>query len=404
MANSTETAMPSYALTDLLLALMQHSPEGAAIAVDAGQTSEARNKIEGFLTKVQRISATGTFAWRPATEEITASRQVYDIFDLDPTLPLTLELVATRVHPEDTALFHEKVEQARSAVSDVDFEPRLRTPEGSVKYLHVVAHGIRDQADQLKYIGAVHDVTSSHLPAIGEARAALTHVARLTTLGILTPSIARAVTQPLAGVMINASTCLRTLTSDPPRLDRARAAAQRTLRDAERAHDLVKRLRALIAKQDVTSEALDLNDVVREALALLSSELQKRWVVPLTEYAGDLPRVRGDRVQLRQVVLDLLASFSEVMSDIEDRPRHLRVRTELQDGAQVCVSVRDAGVIHDPSDKQRPFEASHTTESTGMTSVVSRIIVDRHHGRLWTTPNNGSGATLSFSIPAEASA
>jgi signal transduction histidine kinase len=204
--------------------------------------------------------------------------------------------------------------------------------------------------------------------------------------------------------MINASTCLRTLTSDPPRLDRARAAAQRTLRDAERAHDLVKRLRALIAKQDVTSEALDLNDVVREALALLSSELQKRWVVPLTEYAGDLPRVRGDRVQLRQVVLDLLASFSEVMSDIEDRPRHLRVRTELQDGAQVCVSVRDAGVIHDPSDKQRPFEASHTTESTGMTSVVSRIIVDRHHGRLWTTPNNGSGATLSFSIPAEASA
>src|SRR5271155_4999468 len=141
-----------------------------------------------------------------------------------------------------------------------------------------MAHGISDQASQLEYIGAVHDVTSRRLSeeALGQARAALTHMARLTTLGILAPSIAHELTQPLAAIMINANTCLRTLATDPPNLDGARAAAQRVLRDVERAHDLITRLRMLVVKKEVTSESLDLNDAIREAVILLSSELQKR--------------------------------------------------------------------------------------------------------------------------------
>jgi hypothetical protein len=178
--------------TRFLLALIQHFPHVAAIAVDRAQSSEACNGLETFLARVQRIIATGSFFWRATTAEITASEQVYHIRDLDPALPLTLELIASRVHPDELPLFHERIEQALSAVSDVDFEPRSRIPDGSVKYSHVMAHGIRDQAGQLEYIGAVHDVTSRRLSeeALDQARAALTHMARLTTLGILAPSIA----------------------------------------------------------------------------------------------------------------------------------------------------------------------------------------------------------------------
>jgi len=302
-------------------------------------------------------------------------------------------------------VFYEKIEQARSAISDVDFEPRLRLPDGSVKYLRVIAHGIRDQAGQLEYIGAVHDLTSRRLSeeALGQANAALTHMARLTTLGILAPSIAHEVTQPLAGIMTNANTCLRTLATDPPRLDGARAAARRALRDVERAHDLITRLRILAAKKEVTSESLDLNDAIGEAVALLSSELQKHRVVLRTEFAGDLPRVRGDRVQLQQVVLNLLANSSEAMSDVEDRPRHLLIRTERHEGAKVCVAVRDAGMGFHPRDAERLFEALYTTKSNGMGIglFISRTIVERHRGRLWAEPNEGHGATFSFSIPHE---
>jgi signal transduction histidine kinase len=403
MASSTKAAMPSYALTPHLLALMPHFLNVAAIA--RAQSSEACKRIETFLAKVQRISATGSFSWRAATAEITASEQVYRILDLDPALPLTLELIATRVHPDDLPLFHERIEQARGAVGDFDFEPRLRIPDGSVKYLRVMAHGMTDQAGKLEYIGAVHDVTSRRLSeeALDQARAAVTHMARLATLEILAPSIAHEVTQPLAGIMTNANTCLRALAVDPPNLDAARAAARRALRDVERAHDLITRLRMLVAKKEVTFESLDLNDAVRGAVALLSSELQKHRVVLRTEFAGDLPRVRGDRVQLQQVVLNLLANSSQAMSDVEDRPRHLLIRTERQDGAQVCVAVRDAGMGFHPRDSERLFQPLYTTKSYGMGIglFISRTIVERHRGRLWAAPNDGSGATFSFSIPAE---
>jgi len=252
----------------------------------------------------------------------------------------------------------------------------------------------------------VHDITSRRLSeeALGQARAALTQMARLTTLGILAPAIAHEITQPLAGIMTNANTCLRTLAANPPGLDVARAAARRALRDVQRAHDLITRLRRLLAKKEVTSELLDLNEAIREAVALLSSELQKHRVVLRTEFAGDLPRVRGDRVQLQQVVLNLLANASEAMRDVEDRPRDLLIRTGRHDGAQVCVTVRDVGMGFHPRDAERLFEPLYTTKSNGMgiSLFISRTIVERHDGRLWAAPNDGSGATFSFSIPADA--
>jgi signal transduction histidine kinase len=159
----------------------------------------------------------------------------------------------------------------------------------------------------------------------------------------------------------------------------------------------------LIGKKEVMSDSLDLNEAIREAVALLSSELQKHRVVLRTEFACDLPHVRGDRVQLQQVVLNLLANSSEAMREIEDRPRQLLIRTERHEGAQVRVTVRDAGLGFHPRDAERLFEALYTTKSNGMGIglFVSRTIVERHRGRLWAEPNESHGATFSFSIPHE---
>jgi signal transduction histidine kinase len=402
---STKAATPSDALSRFLLALVQHFPHGGSIAIPRAQNNEAYPRIEAFLAKVQRISATGSFFWGAATAEIIASEQVYHIFDLDLAVPVTLELMAARVHPDDLPLFHERIEQARIAVSDVDFEFRLRITDGSIRYLHFMAHGMRDQAGQPEYIGTVHDVSSRRLSeeAQGRAHAALTHMARLTALGVLAPSIANEVCQPLAGIMANANTCLRSLARDPPSLESAGAAARRALRDVERAHDLITRLRMLVAKKDVAFESLDLNDAIRETVALFSSELQKHRVAVRTGIASNLPPVRGDRLQLQQVILNLLANSTEAMSDVEARPRHLLIRTEQHDGAQVRVTIQDTGIGFPPADGERLFEAFYTTKRTGMGMglFISRAIIENHRGRLWAESNRGYGATFSFSIPRE---
>ena len=165
---------------------------------------------------------------------------------------MTLELIGTRVHPEDMPLLHDMIERARSDGSDFEYEHRLLMPDHSVKYLHLVAHATRDQDGQLEYIGAVQDVTQRRLSeeALGKARSELAHVARVTSLGALTASIAHEVNQPLSGIITNASTCLRMLAADPPNVDGARETARRTIRDGNRASDVITRLRALFSKKD----------------------------------------------------------------------------------------------------------------------------------------------------------
>jgi signal transduction histidine kinase len=191
------------------------------------------------------------------------------------------------------------------------------------------------------------------------------------------------------------------LATDPPNVDGARETARRTIRDGNRASEVVTRLRALFSKKDVTTESVDLNDATREVIALSSSELQRSRVTLRHEFADDLPTVTGDRVQLQQVILNLLRNASDAMSGVEDRPRQLLVRTEREDGDRVRVTVRDAGVGVDCQSMDNLFDAFYTTKSGGMGIglSLSRSIVERHHGRLWAEPNDGPGATFSFSIP-----
>ncbi len=312
------------------------------------RTEDALKRSEAFLAEGQRLSRMGCCCWRVETDEFTWSEELHRIFGFERDVPVTLDLIGTRVHPEDIPLLNDMVERARGAVRDFEYEYRLLMPDCSVKYLHMIAHGIRDNDGRLEYVGAVQDVTQRKISeeALAKARSELAHVASVTSLATLTASIAHEVNQPLSGIVTNAGTCLRMLTLDPPNVDGARETARRTIRDGNRASD-------------------------------------------------------GDRVQLQQVILNLLRNASDAMNTVHDRPRELLIRTERDEGDRVLLSVKDAGVGFDPQTADRLFETFYTTKIDGMGVglYVSRSIIESHQGRLWATLNNGPGATFSFFIP-----
>jgi signal transduction histidine kinase len=384
-------------------ALIERFSHIASIAIERTRSEEALKRSETFLAGAQHLSSTGSYSWRVATDEMSWSEETYRIFELDQAVPLTLELIIDRVHPEDAPALEELIERSRRDGDDEQFEFRLLMPDRSVKYLRVVARSNRDERGHLEYVGAIQDLTERRLSeeALGKARSELARVARVTSLGALTASIAHEVNQPLAGIITNASTCLRMLAADPPNVVGARETARRTIRDGHRASEVITRLRALFAKKDPTAESVDLNEATREVITLSLSELRRNRVVLRTELAGDLPPVTGDRVQLQQVILNLLLNASDAMSGVDDRPREMVIRTARDDGDGVRLAVRDAGVGIDAQAVDKLFDAFYTTKRDGMGIglSVSRSIIDGHQGRLWAEPNDGAGATFSFALP-----
>ena len=238
--------------------------------------------------------------------------------------------------------------------------------------------------------------------ALAKARSELAHVARVTSLGALTASIAHEINQPLSGILTNAGTSLRLLADDAPDPERLRETTMRTIRDARRAADVVTRLRALFANKPSVREPLDLNEVAREVVTLLLHELRRGSIVLQQDLDEALPPVTGDRVQLQQVVLNLLMNGADALSGVGDRPRLLCIATQAEANGCVRLSVRDNGAGLDPQAATRLFEPFNTTKATGMGLGLSicRSIVESHHGRLWAEPNDGPGTTFSFSIPA----
>ena len=247
------------------------------------------------------------------------------------------------------------------------------------------------------------DVTERRLAedALNETRSELAHMARVTTLSTLTASIAHEVNQPLSGIVTNASTCLRMLDADPPNLEGARETARRTIRDSNRASEVITRLRALFSKKSAPFEPFDLNEAANEVIALSVGELQRNRVMAQTDLAGELPFVLGDRIQIQQVILNLIRNASDAMSAVDDRPRELLVKTERDESGAVRLSVKDTGTGIGPEIDEKLFEAFHTTKGDGMGIglSVSRSIMESHQGHLWAIRNEGQGATFIFSIP-----
>ena len=379
---------------------------GTSTDIDDRKRAEERlRRSEAFLSEGEQLSQIGSFSWRVATDEITWSEQLYRIYEFEIGVPVTPELIRSRVHPEDVSLIEKMkmVDQSSGAVLEFEWRWRLLMPDHRIKYLHAVARATRGQEDQIEYIAAVQDVTQRIISdqALSQARSELARVSRVKMLAVLTASIAHELNQPLSGIITNASTCLRMLGSEPPNVDGARETARRTIRDGNRAANVITRLRALFANKQTASDSVDLNEATREVIVLSASELQKNRVLLKTELADNLPPVTGDRVQLQQVILNLIRNGSDAMNGIDTRPRQIVITTALDEDDRVRLSVKDSGVGFDHANADKLFEAFYTTkpEGMGIGLSVSRSIIDSHQGHLWASQNDGPGATFAFSIP-----
>ena len=367
------------------------------------QAEEALRRSEAFLAEAQRISATGSFSWRLDTGEIIFSEELYRIFELDENPALTFAQIGMRAHPDDVPLLSRFIDRAQGRGDDLEYEMRLRMPDGRIKYIRTFGNVIHHADGRRECLGAIQDVTQRHLSdeALDKARSELAHVSRSMSLGALTASIAHEVNQPLSGIVTNASTCVRLLTADPPNVGGALETARRTIRDGNRAADVIARLRALFGKKPVAIETVDLNDAAREVISLLASDLQRGQTIVRMDLGDDSLLVTGDRVQLQQVILNLVRNASDAMSGVEGRPRHLLIRTERDDRDHVRLTVQDVGMGLDAVGVDRLFDAFYTTktDSMGIGLSVSRTIIEAHGGRLWAVSNEGPGATFAFSIP-----
>jgi PAS domain S-box-containing protein len=309
------------------------------------------------------------------------------------------------VHPDDRERASNSFWEGIRSGNGFSIETRsLRARDGVYRWHLNQAVVLRDADGRvLKFVGTTTDIDDQKRAeeTLNELRSELAHMARVTSLGALSASIAHEVNQPLGGIVTNAGTCLRKLSADRPDIDGAREAARRVIRDSNRASEVIDRLRALFSKKEATVESVDLNDAAREVVALCSEELQRNRVILRQEFAADIPRITGDRVQLQQVILNLLRNASDAMSGVDDRPRALVIRTDRGEGDCVRLTVQDTGVGITHQEMERLFDAFYTTKSDGMGMglSVSRSIIENHSGRLWASPNDGPGATFSFSIP-----
>ena len=276
-------------------------------------------------------------------------------------------------------------------------------PTGTVKHVRTTGRAVH--TGNLDFVGTVRDITERVRAeeTLRRAQGDLAHVARVATLNAMTASIGHEVSQPLSGILTNANTCVRMLAADPPNLAGAAETARRTIRDANRAAEVIRRLRAMFSTKAPTLEVADLNEVAREVIALSTGELQRSGAVMQTDFADDLPEVMVDRVQLQQVILNLLLNGADAMAGVVDRPKTLIIRTGLRDDGGVRLAVQDAGVGVDPQGVEKLFEAFHTTkpQGLGVGLSISRSIIENHNGRLWAEANEGPGATFAFYIPGD---
>jgi signal transduction histidine kinase/HAMP domain-containing protein len=362
---------------------------------------------EAYLEEAQRLSHTGSFGWNVSTGELVWSDETFRIFEYSRTAKPSIELVLERTHPEDLASVRQLIDLVSRGGMAWDLEHRLLMPDGSVRYVRAVAHPVTDSSGQLEFVGAVLDVTAGKQAeeVLRQAQATLAHVTRVTTLGEMAASIAHEVNQPIAAAITNSNTCLRWLTREPPDLEEARDAASRIVKDARRAADIISRIRFLFQKGASQQEAVDVNEVIREMIVLLRNEADRYSVSIRTDLVRDLPEVMADRVQLQQVLMNLMHNGIEAIKDTNSAGE-LRITSERVDDGHLLISVSDTGVGLAPQQTDQIFEAFYTTkpEGTGMGLAISRSIIESHGGRLWATANSGPGAAFHFTLPTQVEA
>jgi signal transduction histidine kinase len=398
-----ENSLTSHVFTPARIAVLKLLASQAAISLENARLYSELQHAEAYLAEAQRLSHTGSFGWHVSSGEIFWTKETFQIFGFDEATRPTLETIIGRTHPVDVELVQRLIDRALRDGKDWDLEHRLLMPDGSVKYLHVVAHAVRAESGELEFLGAVMDVTASKLSheALNKAQSELAHVTRVMTLGELAASIAHEVNQPLAAIVTNGEASLRWLTHSPPEIDEVSSGLYRMIGDARRAGDVIDRIRTLSKNVEPERVRLDLNNVIDQVVKLVQSEVVGHRVSLRLDLAADLPPVRGDRVQLQQVIINILINGIQAMAAVDERPRELLIRSHQTADNQALVTVQDTGVGIDEENADRLFDAFFTTKPNGMglgLSICSSIIA-AHGGRLWASRNVGPGASFQFTLP-----
>src|SRR5277367_5008188 len=379
-----ENNLTPFAFTPDRVTVLQLLASQAAISLENAGLYSDLQRSEAFLAQGQSISQTGSFGWNVIDGEIYWSGEIYNILEYEPTTCATLDLVLQRIHPGDREFVQHTLERAAKGKADFDIEPRLLMPDGRVKHVHIIARAV--SGSDLDFMGAVRDISERTRAeeALRQAQDDLARINRATTMGELAASLAHELSQPISGTMTNADACLLKLGRDKPDLEEVHATVTRIVRDAQRAADIIGRIRSVFAKGALIRELVDVNEINRETVALLRDEAVRYNISVRTDLAADLPQIVGDRVQLQQVVMNLIVNSIEAMKNV-DGIREMVVSSGKTENGAILVSVSDTGIGFPPQLAEQIFDPFFTTKpnGTGMGLRISRSIIESHSGRLW---------------------
>jgi PAS domain S-box-containing protein len=367
---------------------------------------ESLRRSESYLAQAQRLAHIGSWAWEiPSRNALYISEEWYRIHGLDPKdgMP-SWEQRLQRVDPEDRARFQATIDRAIADKTDYDVEFRTLPAHGPGKYIHSVGRPILSSSGELvQFVGVSMDVTDSkeaeqEHERLRQELANLAHLNRVSTMGELTASLAHEIKQPIGAAVTNADACVRLLDRDQPDVPEAREAALEMVKDARRAADIIDRVRSLYQKGSSERETIEVNEVIGEMVVMLQNEANRHSVTIRADLGEGLPTVMADRVQLQQVLLNLMLNGIEA---IRDTSGELSIKSQLGDDGQLLISVTDTGVGLPTENADQIFNPFFTTKykGTGLGLAITRSIVESHGGRIWATPNSGPGATLYFTLP-----
>jgi signal transduction histidine kinase len=398
-----ENTHSTHVFTPARLAVLKLLASQAAVALENARLFAELRQAQADVTDAQRLMNTGGYSYNTVTGDLHCSSEMKRINELDQGAKASLEACFERIHPDDRESVRQVMGRKWGHGETFDCDYRLQTKAGSLKYIHSVGRASVDEAGGLTISGTAMDVTAFKVAQLKlqSSLQELSRVARITTIGELTVSIAHEVNQPLMSIVTNAAACARWLAEGNLNVEEARSAAERIVREGHRAGDILESIRALTRKSASVISAVDFNAVINEVLELMRAELRERRICVETMLQPDLAAISGDRVQLQQVMLNLIKNAAEAMSATHDRARTLRVRSRVCPDNRLLVSVVDTGPGIDPEAMPQIFEAFFTTKADGIGLGLSicRSIVEAHRGQLSAKSNVPHGSTFQFSLP-----
>jgi signal transduction histidine kinase len=365
------------------------------------RTAELRRN-EAYLTEAQRLSRTGSFSWIPSSGQMFWSEESFRIFEYSNTASPTIDMILQRIHPDDLARVKSAIDLASTNGKNIDIQHRLSMPDGSVRHVHAVVHVAPNETGQLELSGAVMDITAAKQAEeeLHKTRTELAHVARVTTVGELSASIAHEINQPLSSIVTRANAALQWLSREHPNLEKVQEILRQIAESGHRAGDVVASVRAMFKNEPLDNSTVDINKIIQSVIPLVYFDLRKHSIENCIHLAPRVPPVMGSETQLQQVILNLVMNAIESM--IFSEPRVLTIKSEINGHDRLRVSIVDTGSGIDPSNLRRIFDPLFTTKPRGMGMGLSicRSIIERHNGRIWVSDGTSGGSIFQIELPA----